>query len=145
MVKSYRSKKHNKKHRGGEGEVAEDNSVLNMDDKPPTPASSPEPESAPAPTPASSPEPESAAAPASATTPASTPAPVEEEKKGWFKSLFGGSKKKHVRFRTTKKHKHGGSKHGGSRKTKKAKHGGSRKTKRSGHKRSGHKRSGRKA
>ncbi len=113
MVKSYRSKKHNKKHRGGEGEVAEDNSVLNMDDKAPA--------TAPAPTPASSPEPESAPTP----SPASTAAPVEEEKKGWFKSLFGGSKKKHVRFRTTKKHKKSGSK-----RTKKSKHGGSRKTKR---------------
>jgi len=116
MVKSYRSKKHNKKHRGGEGEVAEDNSVLNMDDK--APASAP----APAPTPASSPEPASAPAPASST--ASTAAPVEEEKKSWFKSLFGGSKKKHVRFRTTKKAKHGGSKRSGSKKS------GSRKTKR---------------
>jgi hypothetical protein len=121
MVKSYRSKKHNKKHRGGEGEVAEDNSVLNMDDKAPA--------SAPAPTPASSPEPESAPAPASA--PASTAAPVEEEKKSWFKSLFGGSKKKHVRFRTTKKAKHGGSKRSGSKRTKKAKHGGSKKSKKS--------------
>jgi hypothetical protein len=117
MVKSYRSKKHNKKHRGGEGEVAEDNSVLNMDDKAPTPASSPEPESAPA--------------PASATT----PAPVEEEKKGWFKSLFGGSKKKHVRFRTTKKAKR-------TKRTKKAKHGGSRKTTRKSRKTKRTKRSG---
>ena len=110
MVKSYRSKKHNKKHRGGEGEVAEDNSVLNMDDKAPTPASSPEPESAPEP----------------ASTPASTPAPVEEEKKSWFKSLFGGSKKKHVRFRTTKKHKRSGSKRTKrkSRRSKRAKRSG---------------------
>jgi hypothetical protein len=113
MVKSYRSKKHNKKHRGGEGEVAEDNSVLNMDDK--APATAP----APAPTPASSPEPASA--------PASTAAPVEEEKKGWFKSLFGGSKKKHVRFRTTKKHKRSGSKRTKrkSRRSKKSKRKGS--------------------
>ena len=100
MVKSYRSKKHNKKHRGGEGEVAEDNSVLNMDDK--APESAPAPASATA----SASEPASEPAPASATT----PAPVEEEKKGWFKSLFGGSKKKHVRFRMTKKHKRSGAK-----------------------------------
>ena len=104
MVKSYRSKKHNKKHRGGEGEVAEDNSVLNMDDKAPESAPAPASATASASEPAS--EPASAPAPASATT----PAPVEEEKKGWFKSLFGGSKKKHVRFRTTKKHKRSGAK-----------------------------------
>jgi hypothetical protein len=118
MVKSYRSKKHNKKHRGGEGEVAEDNSVLNMDDKAPA--------SAPAPTPASSSEPESAPAPA-------TPAPVEEEKKSWFKSLFGGSKKKHVRFRTTKKHKRSGHKKSGHKRTKRK----SRRSMRSGSKRKG--------
>ena len=131
MVKSYRSKKHNKKHRGGEGEVAEDNSVLNMDDKSPA--------SAPAPTPASSPEPESAPAPASST--ASTAAPVEEEKKSWFKSLFGGSKKKHVRFRTTKKAKHGGSKKSGSKRSG-SKHGGSKRTKKAKRKTKRTKRSG---
>jgi hypothetical protein len=114
MVKSYRSKKHNKKHRGGEGEVAEDNSVLNMDDK--APASAPASTNASAPTPASSPEPESTPAPASAPAPAA--APAEEEKKSWFKSLFGGSKKKHVRFRTTKKHKRSGHKKSGHKRTK---------------------------
>lgn len=137
MVKSYRSKKHNKKHRGGEGEVAEDNSVLNVDDKAPesapTPASSPEPESAPAPASATAPASEPASEPASAPAPASatTPAPVEEEKKGWFKSLFGGSKKKHVRFRMTKKAKRSGSKRSGAKRTKR-KSRRSKRTKRKG-------------
>lgn len=32
MVKSHRSKRHHKKHRGGEGEATEENSVINMDE-----------------------------------------------------------------------------------------------------------------
>ena len=86
MVKSHRSKRHHKKHRGGEGEATDNNSVLNMDEAP-------------------------AATPATATPATATPAvtatatPAEEEKKGWFSSLFGGSRTKRVRFRTTRKSK----------------------------------------
>ena len=89
MVKSHRSKRHHKKHRGGEGEPADNNSVLNMDE--PTTAM---PETA---------------TPANEMAPTATQAPAEEEKKGWFSSLFGGSKTKRVRFRmarkSTRKHK----------------------------------------
>ena len=109
MVKSHRSKRHHKKHRGGEGEATDNNSVLTMDESP-------------------------AAAPVTATavtaTPVATAKPAEEEKKGWLSSLFGGSKTKRVRFRTTRKskrsttkskrstrkHKRSGSKRRGSRK-----------------------------
>lgn len=88
MGKSYRSKRHHKKHRGGEGEPIDNNSVLNMD----------EPAAAPAPT---------AATPAPASMANATP-PAEEEKKGLMdtvKGWFGGSKTKRVRFRMTRKSK----------------------------------------
>ena len=91
MGKSYRSKRHHKKHRGGEGEPIDNNSVLNMD----------EPAAAPAPTPAA------AATPAPARMADATP-PTEEEKKGLMdtvKGWFGGSKTKRVRFRITRKTK----------------------------------------
>ena len=84
MVKSHRSKRHHKKHRGGEGEATDNNSVLNMDEAP---------VSAPA---------TATGAPVTATPATAT---AEEEKKGWFSSLFGGSRTKRVRFRTTRKSK----------------------------------------
>jgi hypothetical protein len=113
MVKLHRSKRHNKKHRGGEGEPVDNNSVLNMD------------------------EPTAVAEPA-VTEPAALanemPAtPAEEEKKGWFSSLFGGSKTKRVRFRMTRKTKRSSAKRSGT------------KSKRSSAKRSSAKRSGRKS
>ncbi len=84
MVKSHRSKRHHKKHRGGEGEATDNNSVLNMDE---APVSAP------------------VTATATPATPAVATATAEEEKKGWFSSLFGGSRTKRVRFRTTRKSK----------------------------------------
>ena len=94
MVKSHRSKRHHKKHRGGEGE---DNSVLNMDE--PVSATTTAPvETAPVETAPAMP----VAAPETAMPVA---APAEEEKKGWFTSLFGGSRTKRVRFRMTRKHR----------------------------------------
>jgi len=90
MGKSYRSKRHHKKHRGGEGEPIDNNSVLTMDEVPDT------------------------AAPVTATPATSMPVtttPAEEEKKGWFSSLFGGSKTKRVRFKTTRKTKRSTRKH----------------------------------
>ena len=95
MVKSHRSKRHHKKHRGGEGEATDNNSVLNMDEVP---------VSAPA---TATPVTETAMP---STTAPTTGTPAEEEKKGWFSSLFGGSKTKHVRFKTTRKAKRSSSK-----------------------------------
>lgn len=118
MVKSHRSKRYHKKHRGGEGEATDNNSVLNIEESSTTAAEVAAPETATA---------MYETAPATA---AEVAAPAEEEKKGWFSSLFGGSKKKHVRFRMTRKHK---------RSTRKHKRSGS---KRSGSKRGGSKRSG---
>ena len=60
MGKSYRSKRHHKKHRGGEGEQIDNNSVLNMDEPAAAPTAAPD-----------------AAARLTDATP-----PAEEEKKG---------------------------------------------------------------
>lgn len=111
MVKSHRSKRHHKKHRGGEGEATDNNSVLNMDEAP----------SASAPAAASASAPADAARPAVTSTPATatpvTAAPAEEEKKGLMdtvKGWFGGSKTKRVRFRMTRKHKRSSTKRSGA-------------------------------
>ena len=111
MVKSYKSKRHHKKHRGGEGETTADNSVLNMDE----PATAPETVTA-------------------TVEPATVePATAEEEKKGWFSSLFGGSKTKRVRFRMTRKHrrsaKRSSAKRSASKSTRKPRRSGSKKRK----------------
>jgi hypothetical protein len=91
MVKSRRLKRHNKKHRGGEGEA---NSVLNMD--------------------------ETASAPATSMAPVmATASAPEEEKKSWFNSLFGGSRTKRVRFKMTRKHKRSSSKRSGHKRSSK--------------------------
>ena len=92
MGKSYRSKRHHKKHRGGEGEPIDNNSVLNMDE----PAAATPAPATPAP-----------ATPVPARMANATP-PAEEEKKGLMdtvKGWFGGSKTKRVRFRMTRKSK----------------------------------------
>ena len=130
MGKSYRSKRHHKKHRGGEGEPIDNNSVLNMD----------EPAAAPAPTPAA------AATPAPARMANATP-PTEEEKKGLMdtvKGWFGGSKTKRVRFRITRKTKRSSAKRSSAKRSS-AKRSAT-KSKRSSAKRSSakHKRSSRK-
>ena len=119
MVKSHRSKRHHKKHRGGEGEATDNNSVLNMDEAPVSATAT-----------------VSASAPASASAPLATAAPAEEEKKGLMdtvKGWFGGSKTKRVRFRMTRKTKRSGTK---------SKRSAKRSTKRKSAKRSGSKRSG---
>lgn len=100
MVKSHRRIIHHKKHRGGEGEITDNNSILNMDE---APTASLGPASL---GPASLAASASAAMPASATSLAT--AVPEEEKKGWLSgltSLFGGSRKKHVRFKMTRKYR----------------------------------------
>ncbi len=112
MVKSHRSKRHYKKHRGGEGEAADNNSVLNMDEAPGASA-----------TPSDMQEPAT-----TTTTTTTTSKPAEEEKKGWFTNLFGGSKTKRVRFRTMRKSKRSSAKRSAT------------KSKRSGSKRSTRKR-----
>ncbi len=88
MVKSHRSKRHHKKHRGGEGEATDNNSVLTMDESPAAETAMP-----------------ASATPATASATPATATPAEEEKKGWFSSLFGGSKTKRVRFKRTRKTK----------------------------------------
>jgi hypothetical protein len=132
MVKSHRSKRHHKKHRGGEGEATDNNSVLNMDEAP----------SASAPAAASASAPADAARPAVTSTPATatpvTATPAEEEKKGLMdtvKGWFGGSKTKRVRFRMTRKTKRSAKRSGSKRS------GSKRSAKRSSAKRSGSKRS----
>ena len=117
MVKSYKSKRHHKKHRGGEGETTADNSVLNMDE----PASASVTETA---------APETAAPETVTVTATVEPATAEEEKKGWFSSLFGGSKTKRVRFRMTRKHRRSAKRSGSKRSAKRsAKRSGSKKRK----------------
>ena len=112
MVKSYKSKRHHKKHRGGEGETTADNSVLNMDE------------------PASASVTETAAPETVTVTATVEPATAEEEKKGWFSSLFGGSKTKRVRFRMTRKHRRSAKRSGSKRSAKRsAKRSGSKKRK----------------
>ena len=91
MGKSYRSKRHHKKYRGGEGEPIDNNSVLNIDE----------------PAAAATPAPTASATPAPARMADATP-PAEEEKKGLMdtvKGWFGGSKTKRVRFRMSRKTK----------------------------------------
>ena len=136
MVKSHRSKRHHKKHRGGEGEQADNNSVLNMDE----PTAVAEPETA---------MPENEMATVSATPVPATPA--EEEKKGWFSSLFGGSKTKRVRFRMTRKSnrkskrsgtKRSSTKRSSTKRSSAKRSSAKRKSKRSGSKRSSRKRKG---
>ena len=122
MVKSYKSKRHHKKHRGGEGETTADNSVLNMDE----PASASVTETAAPETAA----PETAAPETVTVTATVEPATAEEEKKGWFSSLFGGSKTKRVRFRMTRKHRRSAKRSGSKRSAKRsAKRSGSKKRK----------------
>lgn len=128
MGKSYRSKRHHKKHRGGEGEPIDNNSVLNMD----------EPAAAPAPTPAA------AATPAPARMANATP-PAEEEKKGLMdtvKGWFGGSKTKRVRFRITRKTKRSSAKRSSAKRSAKKSKRSSAKHKRSSRKRRSTKRKG---
>ena len=128
MGKSYRSKRHHKKHRGGEGEPIDNNSVLNMD----------EPAAAPAPTPAA------AATPAPARMADATP-PTEEEKKGLMdtvKGWFGGSKTKRVRFRITRKTKRSRAKRSATKSKRSSAKRSSAKHKRSSRKRSSTKRKG---
>lgn len=134
MVKSHRSKRHHKKHRGGEGEATDNNSVLNMDEAP----------SASAPAAASASAPADAARPAVTSTPATatpvTATPAEEEKKGLMdtvKGWFGGSKTKRVRFRMTRKTKRSAKRSGSKRSAKRSS------AKRSGSKRSSAKRKSR--
>ena len=103
MVKSHRSKRHNKKHRGGEGEIADNNSVLNMDEPTTASVTTTEPVVS---------EP---------VVPATEPATTEEEKKGWFSNLFGGSKTKRVRFRMTRKNKRSSAKRSSAKRTKRTK------------------------
>lgn len=124
MVKSHRSKRQHKKHRGGEGESTENNSVLNMDDAPASETAAPAPAT-------------ETAMPAPATASAT---PAEEEKKGWFSNLFGGSKTKRVRFKTGRKTKRSSAK----RSTRKHKRSSAKRSsaKRSGSKRSSSKRKG---
>jgi len=121
MVKSHRSKRHHKKHRGGEGESTDNNSVLTMDESPAAAETA---------MPAT-------ATPATASAMPATATPAEEEKKGWFSSLFGGSKTKRVRFKRTRKTKRSTTK--SKRNTRKHKRSS---TKRSSTKRSGSKRKG---
>ena len=115
MVKSHRSKRHHKKHRGGEGEATDNNSVLTMDEAPAAETAMP-------------------AAPVTATATPTTAKPAEEEKKGWFSNLFGGSRTKRVRFKRTRKTKRSATK--SKRSTRKHKRS-TRKHKRSGSKRKG--------
>ena len=108
MVKSHRSKRHIKKHRGGEGEETEENSVLNMDE---TPA-----ETKPV-----------MPKPVTTTTTTTTAMPgtaADEEKKGLMdtvKGWFGGSKTKRVRFRTMRKSRRSTKRSSTKRSTKKSK------------------------
>ena len=127
MVKSYKSKRHHKKHRGGEGETTADNSVLNMDE----PASASVTETAAPETAAPETAAPETAAPETVTVTATVePATAEEEKKGWFSSLFGGSKTKRVRFRMTRKHRRSAKRSGSKRSAKRsAKRSGSKKRK----------------
>ena len=110
MVKSHRSKRHHKKHRGGEGETTDNTSVLNMDES--TATAMPE-------TAVTANETETAVTANEMTEPANEMAatPAEEEKKGWFSSLFGGSKTKRVRFRMTRKAKRSSAKRSGSKRS----------------------------
>ncbi len=129
MVKSHRSKRHTKKHRGGEGEETEENSVLNMDE---TPA-----ETKPV-----------MPKPVTTTTTTTTAMPgtaADEEKKGLMdtvKGWFGGSKTKRVRFRTMRKSKHSSTKRSGTKSKRSSTKRSTKKSKRSSAKRSSAKRSG---
>ena len=134
MVKSHRSKRHHKKHRGGEGETTDNTSVLNMDES--TATAMPE-------TAVTANETETAVTANEMTEPANemTATPAEEEKKGWFSSLFGGSKTKRVRFRMTRKAKRSSAKRSGRKSKRSSAKRSGRKSKRSSAKRSGSKRS----